>query len=135
MHQYPDTEDKYQIIDYIYVVDLHFVQKLAGFLIVTIKFFAQQVHPVESVYGIQQTVETRAKIRYVKHPAEHWRRIKVTYAEAEDGEQHRGYRANEDCDLQKITKFSVFLSCIRLNLNILVYLIVILNGYTRDLYI
>lgn len=62
MHQHPDTEDEYQIIDHVYVVDLHLGEKLDWFLVVTVEFVAQQVHPVISVHGVYQTVETRTKI-------------------------------------------------------------------------
>lgn len=109
MHQHSNTEDEYQIVDHIYVVDLHLVEKLAGLLVVTIKFVAQQVLPIGSVYGVQQAVETRTEIWYIEHPAKQTRRVKVTYAEAEDGEQHRDYRTKENCELQGIMKLNFFL--------------------------
>lgn len=109
MHQHPDTEDEYQIVDYVYIIDVHLFEKLARPLKVTINFVALQVLPVGSVYGVQQTVETRTEVWHVKHPAEHVWRIKITYAEAENGEHHRDYWTNEDCELQRITKFSIFL--------------------------
>lgn len=62
MHQHSDTEDEYQIVDHVYVVDIHLAEKLGGLLVVTIKFIALQVLPVESVYGLQQTVETRTEV-------------------------------------------------------------------------
>lgn len=62
MHQHPDTEDEYQIIDHVYVIDLHLVEKLAGFFEVTIEFLAQQVPPVVSVYCVYQAVKTRTEV-------------------------------------------------------------------------
>lgn len=110
MHQHSNTEDENQIIDHVHVGDIHFGEKFAGFLEVAINFVAHQVHPVVSVYGIYQAMETRTEVWYMKHPTEQAWRIKITYAEAEDGEQHRDYRSNEDCELQRIMKFSVLLS-------------------------
>lgn len=89
MHQYTDTKDQYEIVHYVCIADIHFFEELGGLLVVTVKVVAFQLHPVETVHGVQQAVEARAEIGYVEHPAEHGRRVYVAKAETEDGEQHR----------------------------------------------
>jgi hypothetical protein len=115
MHQYTKTKDQYEIVHYVRVTDVHLLEELRGFFVVAVEVFAFQLHPVESVYGVQQTVEARTKVRYVEHPAEHVRRVHIANAETKDGEQHRDYGTDEYRDLQK-SSFNSELLCLHLKL-------------------
>jgi len=113
MHQNTKTKDQYEIVHYVRITDVHLFEELRGFLVVAVEVFAFQFHPVESVHGVQQTVEARTEVRYVEHPTEHVRCIHVANAETKDGEQHCDYRTDEYRDLQK-NSFNSELLCSRL---------------------
>lgn len=86
MHEHADAKDQYEVIHDAGVSDVHLLQELRGLFVVAIEVVAFQVHPTETVHGVQEAVKAGAEVRYVEHPSETQRGVHVTDAKSEHRE-------------------------------------------------